>query len=342
MFDETRRTLRPLGGTASISVPIADDADGYLDRECPFEDCVFRFKIHGEDWTAKVRDEEVCCPFCGHTAGSDEWWTPHQIEHARAAALVHIQGQLGKALKADARRFNRRQPRGDLISMTMKVESRSQQMFLPPAATDPMQLKISCPSCACRYAVIGAAYFCPACGQSAAEQVFEHTVTGIRATLSRLDAVRAAIPDEDTAETTVRLIVENALQNAVTAFQRIAEVLFERIPSSPKARRNVFQSLSHGASLWVRATGHTYADHLSKDDLDRLSCVFQQRHLLAHRQGLVDADYITRSGDARYREGQRIVVGPETVMETVALIEALVSGMRSDIDACHSRQDRPS
>lgn len=337
MFEESQRALRRLGATTSLSVPISGDADGYLDRECPSEACLFQFKIHGEDWKGKVGGGEVFCPFCGHAAGPDKWWTPQQVEHARAAALAQIKGQLSKALKTDAQRFNRRQPRGGLISMTMNVDSRPQQISLPPAAAEPMQLKISCPSCACRYAVIGAAYFCPACGHSAAGQVFEQTITGIRATLDNLNAVRVAMPDKDSAETAVRLITENGLQNAVTAFQRIAEALYERLPSPPRARRNAFQNLGEGSALWQKATGHAYADHLSAADLDRLGQIFQQRHLLAHRQGLVDADYITRSSDTHYREGQRIVVRQESVIEALDLIDRLVAGMRADIEATVKR-----
>jgi Zn finger protein HypA/HybF involved in hydrogenase expression len=54
----------------------------------------------------------------------------------------------------------------------MKIDSRPRHVLLPPAAAEPMRLKITCPECSCRYAVIGAAFFCPACGHNAAELVF--------------------------------------------------------------------------------------------------------------------------------------------------------------------------
>ena len=88
-----------------------------------------------------------------------------------------------------------------------------------------MRLRIVCPACSCRYAVIGAAFFCPACGHNAADLMFSQSIAGIRNALDALPGVRAAIPDRDTAETTARLLVENGLQNAVTAFQRYAEAL---------------------------------------------------------------------------------------------------------------------
>ena len=82
MFEETLRTLRELEGTTSILVSISNDEEGYCDRECPSEDCEFQFKDHLKDWKAKVRGEEVFCPFCGHAADSTEWNTGEQIQRA--------------------------------------------------------------------------------------------------------------------------------------------------------------------------------------------------------------------------------------------------------------------
>lgn len=330
MFEETIRALRRLEGTTTVSVPISDDDEGYFDRECPSEECLFQFKILSEDWKEKVRDEEVFCPFCGHSADADKWWTREQIEHAKQAALAQIKSAFGNALKRDAVRWNRRQPRKSFISMTMKVDNRPQHVPLPPAAAEPMQLKITCPACSCRYAVIGAAYFCPACGHNAADQVFTLTIAGIRKSLDALDVVRTAIADRDTAENTTRLIIENGLQNAVTAFQRCAEAIFASIPSTSKPRRNAFQNLAEGSQLWQATVGTTYADHLTDDGLQRLGRAFQQRHLLAHTQGIVDNDYVAKSGDRRYRPGQRIVVKADTVHDAVDLIEKLIVGLRAD------------
>lgn len=338
MFEETQRFLRSLEGGGEVSILIEDDEEGYFDRECPSDECLFQFKVLSEDWHKAKEAERLHCPACGHTDHSDRWWTQQQVEHMHAAAVAQLQGGLNQALKTDAARFNRSRPRGGFISMTMKVDSRPQHVMLPPAATDPMALKITCPSCACRYAVIGAAYFCPACGHSAAEQVFEQTIAGIKATLRALDQVRAAMPDRDTAETTVRVVIENGLQNAVTAFQRVVEALFVELPAPPKARRNAFQNLAEGSALWRQATGQGYGAHLDAPSLDQLVRAFQQRHLLAHRQGLVDEEYIAKSGDTRYRPGQRLVLRAEGVIEAVELVEKLVAGLRDDAGSARSGQ----
>jgi RNA polymerase subunit RPABC4/transcription elongation factor Spt4 len=341
MFEETQRFLRSLEGGGEVSIPIEDDEEGYFDRECPSDECLFQFKMLSEDWQRAKDAKRMHCPSCGHTDHSERWWTQQQIEHMQAAAVAQIQGALNQSLKSDATRFNRSRPRGGFISMTMNVDSRPQHVMLPPAATDPMALKITCPSCACRYAVIGAAYFCPACGHSAAEQVFEQTIAGIKLTLGALDQVRAAMPDRDTAETTVRIVIENGLQNAVTAFQRVVEAMFAELPAPPKARRNAFQNLTEGSTLWQKATGQGYHAHLDDPDLDRLGRAFQQRHLLAHRQGLVDEEYVTKSGDTRYRPGQRFVLRAEAVTEAVDLVEKLVTGLRSDAAARSGKSSSP-
>ena len=327
MFEEMIRELRRLEGRQQISVSIPSDAEGYFDRECPSSECLFQFKIHEDDWRDKVRDEEVFCPFCGHTADSGKWFTQEQVKHVEEAGVAHIRQRFGRAMKRDADRWNRRQPRNSFISITMKVDSRPQHVLLPPAAAEPMQLKITCPECACRYAVIGAAFFCPACGHNAAELVFSLTLTGIRNALDALPAVRAAISDRDTAETTARLIIENGLQNTITAFQRYAEVLYARLPAAQQARRNAFQNLTEGSALWHAATGKHYSDHLDPAELTALARAFQQRHLLAHTQGLVDQDYIARSGDTAYRPGQRLVIREAPVRQCVDLIEKLTTGM---------------
>lgn len=331
MFDDLLRELRRLEQPQQIRVSMPSDEEGYFDRECPSPECLFTFKVHEDDWRDKVRDEEVFCPFCGHTADSRKWLTQDQLEHAKKAASAHMRQRIGHAMKRDADSWNRRRPRNSFIRITLQVNNRPQPVLLPAAAAESMRLKITCPACSCRYAVIGIAFFCPACGHNSAELLFGQSIVIIRNALDALPAVRAGISDRDTAGATARLIVESGLQNAVTAFQRYAEALYARRPSAPAARRNAFQNLAEGNARWRAAFGKQYSDHLDGGELAVLMRMFQQRHLLAHRQGLVDEDYLTRSGDTSYRIGQRVVVREAAVHECLLLIEKLAAGMAVDV-----------
>ncbi|CAM8846179.1 HEPN domain-containing protein [Burkholderia pseudomallei] len=330
MFEDTLRALQRLAETQN-TISFSSDQDGYFDRECPSPECMAPFKVFMADWKDKVRDEEVFCPFCRHTADAKQWWTQDQIAHINSVARATVGGAIHDALRSDSERWNRQQPRGGLISMRMQVESRSRDVPVPLEVAAPMQLKITCSSCGCRYAVIGAAYFCPSCGHNAADQMFQLTIAGIRQSLNALGTVRGTIADPDAAENTARLIIESSLQNAVSAFQRCAEALFSAIPGTGRIRRNAFQNLTEGSALWASAVSTSYDTHLSPTELDRLQIAFQQRHLLAHTQGVVDADYVSKTGDARYQPGQRVVVRVEVVRETLDLVEKLINGMRRDI-----------
>ena len=143
--------------------------------------------------------------------------------------------------------------RGDRLSVGLGI-------FVPPDAAEPMRLKITFQQCACRYAVIGAAFFCPACGHNAADHVFVQSITGIGNMLGALPSIQAAIADRDVAEDMVRQSIENGLQNAVTSFQRYAEALYSRFTTAPAARRNAFQNSRDGSSLWQGVTGKGYTN----------------------------------------------------------------------------------
>jgi hypothetical protein len=134
----------------------------------------------------------------------------------------------------------------------------------------------------------------------------------------------------DDAENAVRLVVENNMVRVVWAFQSAAEGLFERLPNgaSVPRRRNVFQSLAEGSTLWRRAVGKGYDDLLSASGISDLSGLFQQRHLLAHCEGMVDQDYVNRSGDQTYAVGQRLVVREEAVGHAIDLASQLIGELK--------------
>ncbi len=66
----TVRALQEPDGTPGIPVPVSSGEDGCFERECPRRNANFNSRSSLEDWKAIVRDEEVFCPLCGHTADS--------------------------------------------------------------------------------------------------------------------------------------------------------------------------------------------------------------------------------------------------------------------------------
>lgn len=142
MFKNLQQELKKLGRTREIAVPIESDPEGYLDKECPSEPCLFLFKIHGDDWSNIVRDEEVFCPSCGHVASAKSWYPRAQVEAARDYVLGTITNSMNKAMRADAAASKRRQNRKSFLSITLDVKGGRDAVLVPVAAAEPMRLRV--------------------------------------------------------------------------------------------------------------------------------------------------------------------------------------------------------
>lgn len=172
MFEDLIKVMEHMNGQ-SISVPIEFDEKGYIDKQCPSEDCEFIFKVDGEDWASIFKDEVVWCPLCRHEAPADQWFTIEQVEHAKAEAFEVVKGTFHNALRSSAQKFNRRQPKNSFISMSLKVQGGIKRTHTIPAkAAELMLLEIQCEECNSKFAVIGSAYFCPACGHNSVARTF--------------------------------------------------------------------------------------------------------------------------------------------------------------------------
>ena len=332
MFHKLLRDLKKLERGVKVPIQIPLDDKGYMDRQCPSEDCHTEFKVLYEDWRDKVRDEVVYCPICRIEAPSTEWNTEAQQEHIQRAAMAHLKKVVNRAMQDDARAFNARQRRGGLISMSMSVKPGHIPVLIPPQAAEAMRQDFSCESCRCQYSSVGAAFFCPACGHNSAQSTFTAAVQTVRATVTSLPSIRAAVDaaaDKDAAENTVRQLLENGLVKLVASFQRFAEATFHALPTSASfpVRKNLFQNLTESTTLWQNATGKGYEDFLTQAEMSDLHVFFQQRHLLAHREGIVDQDYITKSGDKGYGVGQKLVIRNDAILRLADLVEKLAQGL---------------
>jgi uncharacterized Zn finger protein (UPF0148 family) len=328
MFDDVIRELERME-REPVRLPIDTDADGYFDRECPDKECQFQFKVVVSEWGDGFEGKQMYCPLCGTLAPADHFWTQEHLAQARQQALRHFSGRIGQAMARGARSFNARQPRGGFITMSFEYKGPTHVPALVPVeAAEEMQLKIACEKCGVHFAVIGSAFFCPKCGHSSAVRMFNDALAKIEAKVEHLDRAVQAVAqvDKDAAELTRRSLLESGVADAVVAFQRLMEERYRaQASASQKLPQNVFQRLTDGSALWKAAGCPAYSDVLAATELARLNTHFHRRHLLAHKDGIVDEQYIQRSGDTKYAVGQRVVVRPEHVTELVKLVRKLVA-----------------
>ena len=330
MFEDFIKEMERVNGQ-SISIDIKSDENGYIDKQCPSEKCKFIFKVKEEDWANVIKDKAVWCPLCRHEAPVDQWFTIEQIEYAKAEALAVIRGKFNNALRLGAQKFNRRQPRNSFISMSMEVKGGNRRTHTIPAkAAELMQLEIQCEECKSRFAVIGSAYFCPLCGHNSVTQTFSDSLRKIRAKKDSVEIIRNSLNEcvgKDEAELTCRSLIETCISDGVVAFQKYCEGMYKPFEKAPF---NAFQRLEQGSELWKNAVHQGYRDWLSDSELEALKILYQKRHLLAHNEGIIDSQYIKKSGDSSYKVGQRIVVSSKDIDSLVLAIEKLGNGIKEE------------
>lgn len=332
MFKNLLKALDEISQTSRMEFKIDVDEKGFIDRECPESRCLFRFKV--KPGTGPAKGLQMTCPMCGHQAANESWYTTTQIEKAKALAVDRLQGSINQAMRRDATDFNRNQPTNAFLKMSLRVSGGSSfdAIDIPIAAAEAMELEIECDACKTHYAVIGSAFFCPNCGHSSAERVFDDSIRKIMAKRDNISAVKLAIEastGKDQAALVVRSLIESCLLDGVVAFQRFCEVAYLRLPNVGTPPFNAFQRLNDGSRLWRDAIGKGYEDWLDSTRLDATKLLFQRRHLLAHSDGIVDGKYINNTGDTTYRPGQRIVVTKDDIAALISSLSSLVAGIRA-------------
>jgi hypothetical protein len=311
------RHLRQLGNQLSISIP--PDENGYLGRECP--DCERYFKITlGTGLTGS--DLPCHCPYCGHSAAQDQFFTKAQIEYAQSVVINKVTGAFIKDLKT--LEFNHR-PQGAFgIGISMKVEGRPQ----PIRHYSEMELEeeVVCDSCTLRYTVFGTFAFCPDCGKHNSLQILEKNLA-----LAQKQIDLAATVDADLSAQ----LVADALENGVSAFdgfgREACRVYSSKAADPAKATAISFQNLA-GAQKNVQSFfGIDLTAALDAKDWTFACRCFQKRHLLAHKMGIVDDAYIKATSDGHATVGWKVSIISEEIIALLAAIRRLGAYLTTEL-----------
>jgi len=203
---------------------------------------------------------------------------------------------------------------------------------IPNRAAEKMQLEIKCEKCNSRFAVIGSAFFCPSCGYNSVTRTYTDSLRKIKAKKDNIEIVRRALTEsssKDEAEITCRSMLETCISDGVTAFQKYCEGLYADFG---KPAPNAFQRLNQGSDLWKAAIQKGYDNWVTDVELNQLNILFQKRHILLHNEGIVDLQYIKKSGDSSYKEGQRIVVSSNDIDILLEYLKKLSLGIKESIN----------
>jgi hypothetical protein len=293
--------LRSLGN--HISVPIQTDDDGYLGRECPNEACEEYFKITPG---TGIKGPAPChCPYCGHEGDSNTFWTKEQLEYVKSEAMDQIMKAVRHDLKA--LEFDHK-PGGPFgIGISTKLE---------PGAPVPvrwyreknLETEIVCDQCTLRYAIYGVFGWCPDCGVHNLIQILTKNLDLARRKLALVTSV-----EQELSET----LIADALAGVVSAFDGFGREL------CTQCDKPSFQNLEGARKRVQQGYGFDMVDCLTETEWLSACRGFQKRHLIAHKMGVVDQDYILKVSDSAAVVGRKVTLTTDEVASLVDIVERL-------------------
>jgi hypothetical protein len=305
--------VRRLGN--QISVPMPRDADGLLGRECPAPKCESYFKI--QPGTGLPGKDLPChCPYCGHTAAPNQFFTKAQIEYAKSVALNQLTGALLKDMKS--LEFNH-PPRGGFgigISMTVTGQPTPIRYY----REQKLETEVVCDQCTLRYMIYGVFGYCPDCRVHNSRQILT----------KNLELVEKLLGVAETQEFALAIaLVENALEDCVSAFDGFGREtcrVFASKATKPEIAAEIrFQNVASARDRVRAQFGVDFSVGVTPAEWGHVLKAFQKRHLLAHKMGVVDEDYLSVTGDSRAVLGRKISINAPEVRELVAHLKVLGS-----------------
>lgn len=302
-------TFRKNGNQYSISIP--RDEEGFTGRECPEKECQGYFKI--ELGTGLKGENLPCyCPYCGYKGTSSEFWTKEQIEYAKSVVLQDATQNLLKMMKTIERRPD---PRA-FISFGIKVVGKPYPIHR--YREKQLEQQVVCENCTLRYAIYGVFGYCPDCATHNSLQILNLNLDIV---LKMLHLAGTSDP-----EIAVR-VIENALEDAISSFDGFGRELMTAFASKavdPEKNRAIsFQNICSAREKVKEQLSVDFAEALEESSWKEMVRSFQKRHLISHKMGVVDQDYIKRSGDSGAVIGRKIQLGEDEIRDIVASLKII-------------------
>jgi len=298
---------------SEFSVSIPPDEDGLTARECPIQECLGYFKIQ-LGTGLKGKDLPCHCPYCGHTNGHNKFFTPAQIEYAKSVALNQITGAFLKDLKA--LEFNHRPSGGFGIGISMKVEGRPHP--IQHYREKRLETEVVCEDCTLRYMIYGVFGFCPDCGAHNSLQILRKNFEFIEKTLALAETLEPALAQN---------LVCNGLEDCVSSFdgfgREICRVFSAKAIDPEKANSISFQNITRARERVREQFNLDFAATLNQVEWALVLRCFQKRHLLAHKMGVIDEEYIQAAGDRSAIAGRKCHVDQTEVRAFVTALRTL-------------------
>lgn len=308
---------------SQFSISIPSDETGMIGRECPERSCESYFKI--QPGTGLKGDDLPChCPYCGHKAGQDKFFTKAQIKYAESVVLNKVTGALLKDLKS--LEFNKK-PRGGFgIGISMKVSGTAAPVRR--YREEDLETEVVCDRCTLRYMIYGVFGFCPDCCVHYSLQILEKNFDLIEKLLTIAETQEASIAQQ---------LIENALEDCVSAFdgfgRETCRVIGKKAVNSKSTAEIRFQNVKGAAEKVFEEFDVSFSDAVDSAHWIKIQQAFQKRHLLAHMMGVVDEAYQKATGVSATSIGKKVSISRGDIHELLSGLRAVGNYLYESLEA---------
>jgi hypothetical protein len=312
-----------IGQTATYpkpSVPtwIQSDEQGMWGRNCPLCNKYFRTNhIMGV----------TCCPYCA-VAGQDiAFISKEQRTYITAFYDAFARSYIGKQNTSL-----------DMAEITDDVPAwhyseEKLQTHFKCAATD----------CGSEADILGEYGYCPCCGRTNGRQLFFDSMTKM---LADWEAANKAISDRKVrGESWEKMTV--ASLSSLEAFAKHLRAKLLILPMTVNRRKRLrelsFQKPLEADALlaqWfdiglLRWAGDEFTPGrtVPEPDVPFINKMIQRRHILVHNGGIVDQEYLERSGDTQARLGERIRIDSKEAKRFVNCVREMGANLLDNVES---------
>lgn len=291
----------------TVSVDIKKDEEGYMGRECP--ECEKYFKI--KPGTGIPDFSDCYCPYCKHFAPQDQFWTKQQIEYAKSVIINRVSGDLLKTMK----KMERKPKRNQFLSIGITVKGKATPITY--YSEKELEEKLVCSNCTLEYTIYGAFGFCPDCAEHNSQQI---AVANFELVLKILELAKASPADIQAK------LIENSLEDCISAFDG-----FARERCSTLYPKLSFQNIKHAKQKLESNSGIDISKGLDDTEWNFVVNQFQKRHLLAHKMGVIDEEYIKKTGISDDSLGKKAPISEEDVIDLIGLLQKVVFNLSTHV-----------
>lgn len=291
-----------------FSISIKSDENGYTGRECPECECYFKIKFG-----TGIDDDVLChCPYCGHTESHDTFFTKEQIEYAKSVAIRQITKEIHKELK----KIERRPDPNAFLSIGIKVEGRPHPIAY--YHEQELEQQLVCDNCTLNYSIFGVFGFCPDCGVHNSHQIFEANLSIVKKMLELSDKHDADVSEK---------IIENALEDAVSSIdgygRELTKISAAKLKDQDKIKNLSFQNIKKAREIILDLFDFDMAANLTKDEWGDVALLFQKRHLITHKMGVIDEVYLKQTGQSESLIRRKIKIDKNEILKLITSLQKI-------------------